>query len=115
MSAILQVAEFLEGIEPDVRAARWDRVEAQGRDACERLAGKAAAKEIGTVSLSRYEGQLRSAPKRAVKMAGKFEVPAVYFEYDLDNGWQGHFFLCREYVPQAEVEEADQGDRKSVV
>jgi hypothetical protein len=38
MSAILQVAEFLDRMEPDVRAGRCDRVEAQGRDACVRSA-----------------------------------------------------------------------------
>src|SRR5438067_13921615 len=110
MSAIQQEGEFLERIEPDVRAGRWDRVEDQGRDACVRLSGSAAAKEIESVSLGRYEDQLRSGLKRAVKKAAKLEVPAVYFEYDLDNGWQSHFFLCEEYVPQAEVEEADQGE-----
>lgn len=110
MSAIQQAGEFLERIEPDVRAGRWDRVEAQGRDACMRLTGPAAAKEVESVSLGRYQEQLRTALKRALKKAAKLEVPAVYFEYDLDNGWQGNFFLCREYVPQAEVEEADGGD-----
>jgi len=110
MSAILQMAEFLERMELDVRAGRWNRVEAQGRDACVRLTGAAAAKEIEVVSLSRYEGQLRSGLKRAVTRAAKLGALAVYFEYDLDNGWDGNFFLCREYVPQAGVEEADQGE-----
>jgi hypothetical protein len=110
MSAILQMAEFLESMEPHVRARGWDRMEAQGRDACVRLTGAAAAKEIEAVSLSRYEGQLRSGLKRAVTRAAKLGALAVYFEYDLDNGWDGNFFLCREYVPQAGVEEADEGE-----
>ena len=92
------------------RAGRWDRVEDQGRDACVRLSGSAAAKEIESVSLGRYEDQLRSGLKRAVKKAAKLEVPAVYFEYDLDNDWEGHFFLCAEYVRQAELESADEGE-----
>jgi len=110
MSAIQQMAELLESMEPHVRARRWDRVEAQGRDACVRLTGAASGKKIQTVSLSRFQGQLRSGLKRAVKKAAKLGAHAVYFEYDLDNGWDGNFFLCREYVPQAEVEEADQGE-----
>jgi hypothetical protein len=110
MSAILQMAEFLESMEPHVRARGWDRMEAQGRGACVRLTGAPAATEIEAVSLSRYEGQLRSGLKRAVKRAAKLGALAVYFEYDLDNGWDGNFFLCREYVPQAGVEEADEGE-----
>ncbi len=110
MSAIQRMAEFLESMEPHVRDRRWDRVETHGRDSCVRLAGAAAAKEIEAVSLSRYEGQLRSGLKRAVKRAAKLGALAVYFEYDLDNRWDGNFFLCRDYVPQAEVEEADQGE-----
>jgi hypothetical protein len=110
MSAILEVAELLEGLEPAVRAGRWDRVEAQGRDACVRLAGAAAGTEIEAVSLNRYEGQLRSGLKRAANRAAKLGALAVYFEYDLDNGWDGNFFLCREYVPQSGVEDADEGE-----
>ena len=24
-------------------------------------------------------------------------MKAIYFEYDLDNGWDSHFFLCQDY------------------
>jgi hypothetical protein len=110
MSSILEVAEMLERIEPDVRAARWARVETQGRDACVRLAGPEAAKQVAAVSLHRFESELRSGLARSVKSAREVGAIAVYFEYDLDNGWEGHFFLCGEYVPQVELETADEGE-----
>src|SRR5439155_14380269 len=103
-------AAILERIEPDVRAGHWDRVETQGRDACARLAGAPATKQIGAVSLRRFEGQLRSGLKRAMERACELGAIAIYFEYDLDNDWEGHFFLCAEYVRQAELESADEGE-----
>jgi hypothetical protein len=110
MSSIVELAEILERMEPDVRAARWDRVETQGRDACVRLAGPAAAKQIEAVSLQRFKSELRRGLERAVKSARELGAIAIYFEYDLDNDWEGQFFLCGEYVPQLELETADGGE-----
>lgn len=110
MSSILHVAETLERMEPDVSAGRWDRVETSGREACLRLAGPAAVKQIDAVSLRGYQSELRTGLERAVKSAREVGAIAIYFEYDLDNDWEGQFFLCGEYVPQLELETADGGE-----
>ena len=110
MSSMADVAEMLEEIETDVRGARWERVETQGREACARLASRAVVNQVAAVSLRRFQRELRSGVKHALKKGRALGAIAIYFEYDLDNDWEGHFFLCAEYVPQRELEAADEGE-----
>ncbi|MBL0386462.1 hypothetical protein JJB07_07360 [Tumebacillus sp. ITR2] len=58
------------------------------------------------VSLSLYQEQLEKGLKKALQLAKRTFSQAVYFEYDLDNGWDSSFFVCKNYNPP-EAEDED--------
>ncbi|MDO3410577.1 hypothetical protein QWJ34_12465 [Saccharibacillus sp. CPCC 101409] len=71
---------------------------------CEK-AGQDQAEQIRDTDLTRYEGELQAALKKAVSAANKKPAKAIYFEYDMDNLWDGTFFICQEYNPLAEEDD----------
>ena len=65
------------------------------------MAGSELAERIGSVPVDAYENALRTGLAQSLALGAREQAAAVYFEYDLDNAWQGHFFICREYEPAA--------------
>lgn len=66
------------------------------------LAGVEQTRRIGSISLGEYEASLRAGLVESIKCAESAKAPAVYFEYDLDNDWQSHFFVCQSYNREAD-------------
>lgn len=75
----------------------WDGLETRFAQLATDLAGAKPVRRIAGVDLSTYQQQLAEGLHKAVRQTEAREVPAVYFEYDLDNGWSGTFFLCETY------------------
>jgi hypothetical protein len=57
------------------------------------------ADQIKHINLDTYQFKLEHAYLKAVDLAKQKSSTAIYFEYDLDNEWQSHFFLCPYYTP----------------
>ncbi len=82
-----------------------ENAESHFYDFCVKLAGVAIADAIRSVDF----GEFRSEIKKGITeiMAGyisqransKRPVKAIYFEYDMDNDWDGVFFPCWKYSP----------------
>jgi len=67
--------------------------------------GRGLARRIGEVDLKAYQAILSQGLAEAVKSAEEHQAKAVYFEYDMDNGWDGRFFVCGRYAPTPSREE----------
>lgn len=52
---------------------------------------------IAGLDFASYEVKLRACYLEAVKRLKVTSARALYFEYDLDNLWDGNLFLCQEY------------------
>ena len=77
---------------------RFSEVEVEAARHCRTEHGPAASDRIASIDLGEYEHQLHAALERAHASLSE-EIRAVYFEYDMSNDWQGHVFLCSEYLP----------------
>ena len=58
------------------------------------------AERIKLINLDNYQLMLENAYLKAVDVAKQKSCTAIYFEYNLDNGWQSDFFICPYYIPQ---------------
>ena len=83
-----------------IAARAWALLEADLYSLAVKLAGLDQANAIRAVDLSEYQQALCGDLSTAVSRASPLRAKAVYFEYDLDNGWDSAFFLCQEYGPE---------------
>jgi hypothetical protein len=95
----MDVYEHLDQMKPFITNRNWGGLEREFADRCRGLAGEAQTERIAGVSLADYEIALEHGLWQAVARAGALDSRAIYFEYDLDNDWQGAFFCCANYQP----------------
>jgi hypothetical protein len=67
--------------------------------------GRGLARRISEVDLRAYQAMLSLALAEAERSAEEHQAKAVYFEYDMDNGWEGRFLVCRRYAPESAKDE----------
>jgi hypothetical protein len=68
-----------------------------GRERCLALAGESVTESLAAFDMADYVASLATVARLAVTKAQEARAPAVYFEYDLDNGWSSNFFICGTY------------------
>lgn len=84
-----------------IEERNWAGLESNFRQIAESISEKEYAAKIAEVDLSNYQKALCAQLSLIIKKARNLDAKAVYFEYDLDNDWQSHFFVCQEYNPPA--------------
>jgi len=68
--------------------------------------GRGLARKIGEVDLRGYQRSLALGLAEAERSAEVHQAPAIHFEYDVNNGWDGRFFVCRAYAPPSARDES---------
>lgn len=101
----MRIYDQLDEMKSLIAQGDWDGIEKAAKKRCEKLAGKEIATEIAEISLTEYSDELEEALKRAYEEAEEAEAPAVYFEYDMDNEWNGALYVCPEYAPEDEEDD----------
>jgi hypothetical protein len=96
----MKIFKLIEKMNPFVQAGDWHGLESTYRQIAAQAVGEEQAIKIAAVALKTYQRRLAKAIGRAVKKASAVKAQAVYFEYDMDNDWQGTFFICIDYSPQ---------------
>jgi hypothetical protein len=71
-------------------------------DIASQLADKETAVMISQIDLTAYSQQLAEAYEKANRLTNTKKSKAIYFEFDMDDNWQGVFFLCSRYKPEKE-------------
>ena len=61
--------------------------------------GRSLARKIGEVNLEAYQASLALGLGEAERSAEEHGAKAIYFEYDVNGGWNGRFFVCAAYAP----------------
>ncbi|GAF75697.1 unnamed protein product [marine sediment metagenome] len=92
-----------------IQSGHWEEVDDRYFDLTSKLAGSDIAEKIRAIDLSEYRRLLATSMQTAVDKARSIGAKAVYFEYDRDNDWSSHFFLCSEYRPEG-TEDDDSAD-----
>ena len=101
----MRIYDQIEEMKDFIAEGDWDGLEKSARKRCEKLAGKDSAKAIADIDLTDYLEELEEGLKRAYEEAEEIEAVAVYFEYEMENQWNGAFYLCSEYNPEEEEDD----------
>lgn len=101
----MRIYDQIEEMKEFIAEGDWDGLEKAARKRCEKLAGKEAAAKIAEVDLSDYMEDMEEGLKRAYEEGEDLGAVAIYFEYDMENQWNGAFFLCTEYNPEEEEDD----------
>lgn len=70
----------------------------------------AFAADASAIDLHTYSAALDEMLKAGLRLAERAETRALYFEFDLDNAWQGNLFLCSDYQDESAGDDSWAGD-----
>lgn len=101
----MRIYDQIDEMKDFIAEGDWDGLEKAARKRCEKLAGKEIAKQIAEVDLSEYGEELEEGLKRAYEEAEDIGAAAVNFEYEMENHWNGAFYICSEYSPEDEEDD----------
>ena len=110
----MRVFVLLEKLNRLAKHGAWDDLLELARRACTE-SSPAVARRIGAISQAAYTQRLNQGLAKALEGARKDQSAAVYFEYDLDNGWSSHFFLCPDYSPAKSASDEWAADWRSTI
>lgn len=101
----MKIYDYLDQIYEDLKENEWDSVEAKYRELALKFSGEKVTKRIGQIDLSEFQKSLYESLMESLDIAVTISAQAIYFEYDIENGWKGHFLICPEYYPESEEDE----------
>lgn len=101
----MKIYDQIEEMKDYIAEGDWDGLEKSAKKRCEKLAGKDVAKKISDLDLSDYMEELEEGLKRAYEEAEEIGAAAVNFEYEMENHWNGAFYLFTEYNPEEEEDD----------
>ena len=87
----------VEMMKPLIRACDWDALERQAEARCREHAGESDTRSIASILLQPYEQALGSSLSLAVSKARASDAKAIYFEFDMEDGWRSWLFICPHY------------------
>jgi hypothetical protein len=99
----MDIFELTERMNEFIVKKDWFGLIAKFQELCTTYAGSKNESMISSISITAYESKLRTGLEKAISKAKEINAKAVYFEYDLDNDWQGKYFICKEYLRLDEV------------
>ena len=101
----MKIFDHLDKMYEDICESEWDDVETKYRELTLKLAGTKIVREIDAIDIDDYEKSIMQTLYEAVETAEKASAGAIYFEYDMDNNWQGCFYICPAYYREEEEDE----------
>jgi hypothetical protein len=84
-----------------VARRNFDGLESIYHNQAREWSGRGLARKISEIDLKPYQAMLSLGLAEAEKSAEEHQAKAVYFEYDMDKGWDGRFFVCSRYAPES--------------
>lgn len=82
-----------------------DGLESMYHNQAREWSGRGLARRIGEVDLKPYQAMLSLGLAEAERSAEEHQAKAVYFEYTMDQGWDGRFLVCTRYAPESAKDE----------
>lgn len=89
---------------PFISSRDWQGLDAYFGELCLETAGSSAYEQISTIDLTTYENDLLKGLQESFTQSSD-DIRAIYYEYNMDNNWNGAFYLCRDYKPLSEVDD----------
>lgn len=101
----MNIFSYITKMKPYISNKDWRGLEDSYFHLCKEVAGEEMANRIQSVDLQSYATDLTAALKEAIESAQGESVKALYYEYSLDDEWQGYIYLCTEYLHEAEKDD----------
>ncbi|WP_155008755.1 hypothetical protein [Priestia megaterium] len=99
------IYDYLDDIQTDIFSLEIKEIEKKYFKICKQTANKEIAKKIQQINLDDYINSLKEKIQHILLHSDIQDIQAIYFEYDMDNNWEGAFFLCPEYIPLKEEDD----------
>lgn len=93
------IVEALARFPKWIAQRNWDGMESTFHNQAREWSGRSLARKIGDVDLKPYGAALSRGLAEALKAAEEQDAQAVYFEYDMETGWDSRFLVCGPYAP----------------
>jgi hypothetical protein len=100
------IKESLSRFPKFIAKRNFDGLESTYATQAREWSGRSLARKIGEVNLGTYQARLALGLTEAERSAEENRAPAVYFEFDVNNGWAGRFFVCGAYAPRSAEDES---------
>jgi hypothetical protein len=101
----MNIYDYLDQIYEDLNENEWDTVEAKYKELALKCAGDKITNRIAQIDLSEYQKTLYECLLESMDIAEATSAQAIFFEYDIENGWKGRFLICPEYYPESEEDD----------
>jgi hypothetical protein len=95
----MDIFNLIDGMNPFIGERDWDGLEIEFANVAKLLGGAELTDKIAQIDISEYQKRMCDGLSSVVPKAKTHKAKAVYFEYDLDNNWDSHFFVCENYKP----------------
>lgn len=82
-----------------------DGLESMYHNQAREWSGRGLARKISEVDLRSYQRMLALGLAEAERAAEEHQARGIYFEYDMNEGWAGRFFVCERYAPESAKDE----------
>ncbi|WP_338754360.1 hypothetical protein [Bacillus sp. FJAT-52991] len=99
------IYDYLDDIQYDIFSLDSKALEKKYFEICKHTVNKDIAKKIQQVDLNNYIASLTEKFQQTLQHSDIKNIKAIYFEYDIDNKWEGTFFLCPEYISLSEEDD----------
>ncbi len=93
----MEIIDILFQFEEKIQDQDWIGLEALAESVCSDITGNEAVSRILAVDLTGYIETITRSFTAVYSRLSALKGKALYFEYDLDNEWHSHFFICDEY------------------
>ncbi len=101
----LSLKDFLEKLQRFAAEKKWNELEGYFYEYCLHYSSKETANSIKKALLEEYKQAIEVLNDRALSLAKQHNAKAVYFEYNLDNGWNSGYWICENYLSKEEKDD----------
>lgn len=106
----MDIFELIEQMNDFINRKDWQGLISKHKQLCNYYAGPEIENKISSIDIKSYESNLKHSFQQSIAVAINIHAVAIYFEYNLDNLWDGDFFICKQYIPYAKSLETKYGD-----
>ncbi|MCA1052863.1 hypothetical protein LCM14_23870 [Priestia aryabhattai] len=93
----MNIFDCLDELQAELFEKSYEEMEAKYYELCSITVKGNAAERIHNISLDTFQTQIKSSLQEAVRIVNEQSAKAIYFEYDMDSGWESTFFICDGY------------------
>ncbi|MFB8427074.1 hypothetical protein ACFC4S_34595 [Priestia megaterium] len=93
----MNIFDCLDELQAELFEKSYEEMEAKYYELCSTNVESNEAERIHNINLDTFQMKVKISLEEAVHIVNEQSAKAIYFEYDMDNGWESTFFICNGY------------------